>query len=320
MSTMALNAFMSESTAAGSACARAGIWTNITAKRAAFVMQFVYTRYLAAKRSVDDRALNRVVLDTLRADLAALGEQPLQVLELGAGIGTMAARLIEWNVLSCAHYTLLDEDSESLRVAQRQLGSSQRSQAYQLEYVCQDLFGFLDLPESVARYDLVVAHAVLDLVDVAALLPRLWRALKPGRPFWFAINFDGDTVFLPELAHDREILGLYHRSMDTRVREGHPAGHSQTGRRLLELVPASGARITCAGSSDWVVWPRSGAYPQDEAYFLHCIVHTIDGALRSHPKLDAASLAVWVDARHEQIRRAELCFMARQLDLAGRAP
>ena len=55
-----------------------------------------YARYLAAKTSVDDRALNRHVLAELRRLMPAGAPQ---VLEVGAGLGTMVARLMDWGVV-----------------------------------------------------------------------------------------------------------------------------------------------------------------------------------------------------------------------------
>ena len=67
--------------------------------------------------------------------------------------------------------------------------------------------------------------------------------------------------------------------MDTRRCRGQPSGSSRTGRRLFGRLKAAGARVVAAGSSDWVVWPGPDGYPADEAYFLHCIIDTIDRAL-----------------------------------------
>ena len=77
-------------------------------------MSYAYTRYLAAKKSVDDRALNRHVLAELRR-LMPPGEP--RVLEVGAGLGTMVARLLEWQVVTAGEYTLLDVDGRLLHDA-----------------------------------------------------------------------------------------------------------------------------------------------------------------------------------------------------------
>ena len=77
---------------------------------------FDFTRYLASKRTVDDRALNRHVWQTL-ADAVA-GElprdRPLRVLEVGAGIGTMVDRCVEWGLFARSgfdvSYTAIDSE------------------------------------------------------------------------------------------------------------------------------------------------------------------------------------------------------------------
>jgi SAM-dependent methyltransferase len=277
--------------------------------------QYDEVRYLRAKRSVDDRALNHGVLEAFAAAVRALA-RPVRVLELGAGVGTMVPRLMDRAGLMAARYTLVDRDGRSLAAAAAHLGGLSGT-GVALDFVEADVFAWLEASAE-PPFDVVVASAFLDLVDVRALLPLVWRRLRPGAPFWFAINFDGETIFVPELAADSDVLARYHRTMDERVRDGRRAGESRMGRRLLEVIPASGARIIAAGSSDWVVWPDAGRYPGDEAYFLHHIVHTIDEALAGAAPL--ASFSSWIAARHAQIDRAELSYIAHQLDIAGHGP
>ena len=62
-------------------------------------MTFDYPRYLAAKTTADDRALNRHVLAELRR-LMPVGAP--RVVEVGAGLGTMVARLMDWGVVGAA--------------------------------------------------------------------------------------------------------------------------------------------------------------------------------------------------------------------------
>ena len=117
---------------------------------------------------------------------------------------------------------------------------------------------------------------------------------------------------------DEQIQNLYHRTMDERMVDGRSSGDSRTGRHLFGHLKAAGAEIIAAGASDWVVFPGSHGYPQDEAYFLHFIIHTIQQALAGHAELDAPRFERWVAARHAQIARGELVYIAHQLDFMGR--
>src|ERR1700690_2815690 len=77
-----------------------------------------YARYLAAKTTVDDRALNRHVLAELRSLMPAGAPR---VLEVGAGLGTMVSRLMDWGVVGTGEYVLLDADRKLLDRSRRWL-------------------------------------------------------------------------------------------------------------------------------------------------------------------------------------------------------
>jgi SAM-dependent methyltransferase len=295
------------------------------------VIQYSTVRYLQSKQPVDDRAINRNVLAAL--ERFARGRATPRVLELGAGVGTMVSRLADWNVLGRAEYTLVDRDKDSLAAARRHLegwGKVTQSSVdaiavekgesrLDVEFVRADLFAFLDAASQRRPYDLVFANAVLDLTDLEPTLPRIWKALAPGAGYWFTINFDGETIFLPELPLDAAVAAAYHGTM-TADAAGTRAGHPQTGRRLLLALPRSGATLLAAGSSDWVVFPIKSAYPGDEAYFLHHILDTVNTALAQHPTLDPKAFAEWMATRHAQVERAELSYIAHQLDVFGLTP
>lgn len=296
------------------------------------MIQYSNIRYLHSKQPIDDRALNRQVLAALERLLRSRSSTP-RVLELGAGVGTMVSRLADWNVLGRAEYTLVDRESDSLAAARRHLESwgtvaqssvdaiavEKGAARLDVQFVRSDLFEFLDAAATGARYDLVFANAVLDLTDLEPTLPRIWQALAPGAAYWFTINFDGETIFLPEHPLDEQVVSLYHGTM-TADAAGTRAGHPETGRRLLLAIPRSGATILAAGSSDWVVFPIGHAYPGDEGYFLHHILETVRAALAGNPALEGAALEQWLGARRAQVERSELVFIAHQLDLFGLAP
>ena len=83
---------------------------------------FSFPRYLAAKRSVDDRALNPRVWAALAARLRSReSSQPLRVLEIGAGTGTMIARMAENGLLDNAHVHALDAEEENIAAARAEL-------------------------------------------------------------------------------------------------------------------------------------------------------------------------------------------------------
>ena len=278
-----------------------------------------FVAYLSAKRSVDDRALNRYVLEQVRKHVPrGDATNRLRVLDVGAGNGTFLLRLLEWDLLEVGDYVGVDADPEEIADGRRNLSAGLPGQV-SARLIQGDAFT-LDLPE--AGFDLLIANAFLDLVHVPTVLPRFWRWLRPGGFFWFTINFEGETILLPEIDRGLEakILELYHRSMDARVRDGRPAGDSHCGRHLFGHIKAAGGEVLAAGASDWIVHAVGGRYPADEAAFLHHIIDTIDNELRRSPALDPKAFAAWVATRHRQIESAELIYIAKQLDLFGRAP
>ncbi len=294
-----------------------------------------YGRYLTAKTTVDDRALNRHVLTGLRR-LMPPGAP--RVLEVGAGLGTMVARLMDWGVVGAGEYILLDADRQLLDDSRRWLRDWAAARGLRSDLLPNglqlgDLRVGLEHAE-LGRYleaahetrgqpaDVLIANAVLDLVDVPAVLPGLLRLLVPGGVYWFTINYDGESIFAPGHPYDDLVMQAYHRDMDERVRYGRPAGESRTGRHLFHHLRAAGAPALAAGASDWVVSAGpDGNYPGDEAYFLRSILSTIQSALRSRQdRVEPAPLADWLAVRGRQLAAGELVYIAHQLDFVGRSP
>jgi hypothetical protein len=297
-------------------------------------MEYSFSRYLLSKQSVDERALNTHVFSRLR--LALPGRRPLKIIEAGAGIGSMPVRLLGWGLLDQADYTALDEAPENMAYAGEWLPLQARELGLQVEnsggwlqvygqgrdvrfyLVASDIFDYIK--SQPARVDLLIAHAFLDLLPLPASLPLLFSLLEPGGLAWLTLNFDGATIFEPVIdpEFDAQVEALYHRSMDERLTGGQPSGDSRTGRHLFANLRQAGAEILEAGASDWVVFPRQGAYPADEAYFLHFILHFFESSLNGCPDLDQQRFAEWLDARHAQVERGELVYIAHQMDFLAR--
>jgi SAM-dependent methyltransferase len=298
-----------------------------------------FIRYLAAKKGLDDRSLNRQVWDALAQAVRDRPDSaPLRVLEVGCGIGTMVERLLDRGLLTRAAYTGIDVEPGCIRAAAQRLhGYAAARQApltmndsgamllatpaqnVRITFEAADLFDFLDREPGKAAWDLLAAHAVLDLIDLDSALPRLLSRLAAGGLFYFSLNFDGATILEPSIdpGLDALIEALYHRTMDTRRDRGRPSGSSRTGRQLFGRLRETGARLIAAGSSDWVVFPGPDGYPGDEAYFLHFIIDTIGQALHGHPEVPASRFQAWIAQRHRQIEARELIYIAHQLDFLG---
>lgn len=295
--------------------------------------QEAYIEYLAAKRFIDDRSLNRHVWRTLWSQIPAT---PLRVLELGAGIGTMIERLIETDVLPGGEYVAVDRDPALLAEAERRIRAWAERRGHEIQPMNRGLridyksglhvrWRQMDVMDASmedlgSEWDLLVAHALLDLVDLDLTLPKIMRSLPEEGWFWFTINFDGITRFLPTIDPelDRRIEDLYHHSMDTRTTDdGRPAGDSQTGRQLLSRLVEQGSRVLAAGASDWLVHPVSQSYKEGDATLLDYMLNTFAGELTDHPDLNAAQFEAWLRTRRRQLERAELGLLTHQIDLCG---
>jgi hypothetical protein len=286
-------------------------------------MEYSFPHYLLAKQSVDDRALNKDVFAALKSNLP---QQPIRIIEVGAGIGTMLRRLVRWDVLRQCEYVMVDEMAENIEFApawtqawaqEAGLGvetSTGRIRLFdeardiKIQLIWADALDLIRRNEEPA--DLLIAHAFLDLLPMPDSLAKL-LSLTKGLA-WLTINFDGVTTFEPTInaALDAHIERLYHETMDTRP----TGGDSQSGRHLFDHLKKAGAVILEAGASDWVVYAKDGKYPEDEAYFLRFILHFFGESLTGHAALDSAVFADWLNERRSQVERGELTYIAHQMD------
>src|SRR6516225_128258 len=196
-------------------------------------MTFDHARYLAAKTTVDDRALNPHVLAEMCRLMPAGAPQ---VPEVGAGLGTMVARLVDWGAVGAGEYILLDADRQLLDCSRQWLRDWAAARGLRSDLLPDGLqVGDLRvrlMHAELGRYleaahgalaDVLIANAVLDLVDVPAVLPRLLRLLVPGGVYWFTINYDGEIIFVPGHPPHIHVTEVDLRDLDERFRYGRPA-------------------------------------------------------------------------------------------------
>ena len=343
-----------------------------------------FVRYLNAKKSIDDRALNQGVWQRMAELLRDLQQnESVTILEVGCGIGTMIERMLERGLLIRVAYTAVDIQPDYVAEAKERLCRYAEKQGFRLseeatgalrlqrydsqiilDLVAADLYnigggegpdqtcteayskahrgGDEELTQAylgvrrgerrgdneggamktVRCYDVIVAHAFLDLVDLDSALHRILLLARPGGLLYFTLNFDGATIFEPQIdpTLDQQIEELYHQSMDFRHTGASPSRMSRTGRRLLASLVRADVPILSAGSSDWVIHPCPAGYSPDEAYFLHFITDTVRGALTGKPGLDQQLFGDWIAERHRQIEKRELIYIAHQLDLLAQVP
>lgn len=288
-------------------------------------MDYSFPRYLLSKQTVDDRALNKDVVKALRIHMPT---EPVSMIEVGAGIGTMLKRLVEWDILCSGQYTLVDSMEQNIAYAREwipqwaaeagfSVASREQDELYlcrpgrdiQIRLVCADVFDFIQ--ENQRPADVLIAHAFLDLLPMPESLETLLSLTK--RIAWLTINFDGMSSFQPVIhpALDEKIERLYHVTMETRA----TGGDSRLGRKLFEQVRAAKAEILAAGASDWVVYGQAGRYPADEKYFLQFILHFFESSLKDCDELGSSLLQRWLARRREQIECGELVYIAHQMDM-----
>lgn len=256
----------------------------------------------------------------------------------------MVERAIDWGLLGNAIYTAVENQPELVAYAEEYLPAWSRKQGYEIPIkepgyleithpegkVCVDfkpvdVFEFIhdwqgEVEKSTERWDLLIAHAFMDLMPIETTLPDLLKTLGEEGLFYFSLNFDGMTIFEPEIDPilDKKIEILYHQTMDERELDGALTGGSRSGRRLLNQLLSTGTQVLAAGASDWLVYSTNGRYALDEAYFLHHILYFVESELKNHPELDPEQLENWIRQRRRQVDDGKLVYIAHQLDVLGR--
>jgi SAM-dependent methyltransferase len=280
-------------------------------------MTHTATRYLEAKRTVDDRALSRRVRERL---LDALPPAP-KILDLGCGTGLTVPRLIRWGV-DAGCYLGVDEAAGLIGFARSVRPAALRRAGVEVSegargFTAADLSVTFETGDAIAvladaeGIDLVVAHAFADLVPVSELFEEIDAALAPGGLAYVPITFDGGTIFQPDHPADQSVERAYHAAIDDR-----PGRDVHAGRHLADVARRGQGDLLAMAASDWIVRPRNGTYPADEAHFLRRILDFVDRALR---QTSVEGDSDWLATRRDQLAMGRLTYVAHGYDLLYRA-
>jgi SAM-dependent methyltransferase len=310
--------------------------------------------YLEAKTEVDERALNFEVRRHLLSDIgqwAASNRGPLRVLDLGTGTGAMVRRLVrDLGAVRSAGTALeicgIDLDAELIETA----GRLRPTDA--LEEVQDDMdpgslaveFRVVSVEKALSEEnsrELITAHALMDILPMAATCAAIRRSLVPGALFYATINYNGLTRWYPQAQDaefERQLLAYYDRSM-RRVRDdGSEHDGAASGGRLYEACSAAGLEVLAVGGSDWCVVPKvnfgsgnsggdsprggnSGAgstpaYTADEVRFLGWMLRTMYQEGRK--EFASGPMDSWMSDRLHCLQQATLALVVHNLDVLAR--
>lgn len=292
-----------------------------------------FADYLDAKCALDERSLNT---DVRQACSQRLGtSRPLlRWLDVGTGTAAMVRRLLKSDIRASLAITALDRDARLLDIATAKLASELEQSGYRtlarshgieaqrsehhisIGFACTDLFDFeAGHPD---RFDLITAHALMDVVPLPTALSRFSAWLEPGGLLYSTLTYDGDTALFPpycDAPFETALLAQYDTSMEHRRVLGEATGGARAGRRLHGALSQAGFDVIAYGSSDWNITPLEGRYRDRDADVLRTLLAYIRKEGERHPPIDPIDLARWYGERRRSIERAELGMIVHQLDM-----
>jgi SAM-dependent methyltransferase len=297
-----------------------------------------FADYLEAKAALDERSLNAGVLRAC-IDHIRLHQPLLRWLDAGTGTGAMVRRLLRSGIPASLSITALDRDPNLLEAASAKLAAQLERDDYRtrrdhrsiaaqnarqritIDLPCGDLLHLAS--DARMQFDLITAHALIDVVPLQSAVARIQNWLAPGGLFYATLTYDGDTRLFPSYADpefETTLLAHYDASMEQRRVNGEATGGADAGRRLHAILSQTGFDMIACGRSDWNVTPCDGRYRDRDADVLRALLGYMRGEGEREPLIDRGKLARWHAARHAAIDRAELGIIVRHVDvLASRA-
>ena len=291
-----------------------------------------FAEYLEAKFALDERSLNREVraafLDALR------GLPRIECLDVGAGTGATFRRLLQSGLTTPLSLTALDRDRGLLDIARqdaegrlRALGLEPRVEDGAIQTRGERLaamhFAAGELKEHRPGrlYNVITAHAFLDLSPLPQALRQFAAWLQPGGYLYASINYDGDTALVPPYqgsTFEATLLGHYNESMELRRMDGQATGGAYCGRRLQALLPEHAFDIVACGRSDWNIRPFEGEYRDSDAICLKALLDFIGSEGRRSKLFEADQIDRWRDDRLRSLQLRRLGMRISHLDLLAR--
>lgn len=264
------------------------------------------------------------------------GRDSLEWLDVGTGTGAMLRRILQIKHNGTMRLTGLDIEFGLLEIAENEIAAILESNGFAIEKlighlnaergadyidfqpVCMPLSEFRSAHN---RYDVITAHAFMDLVPLRQTLAGFHGGLKPGGLFYTTINYDGETVVFPpypDSEFEDALLQTYDASMEARRLNGSETGGAKCGRRLYGELLSAGFEIVIYGSSNWNITPCYGAYFDEDHIVLDRLLDWISSEGRSNPVLNPEKLDRWLACRRRQLQMQMLGIIVHQIDVLAR--
>jgi len=295
-----------------------------------------FADYLDAKFALDERSLNDLVRAALLADLR--GRLRLSCLDVGSGTGSMVRRLLRWCDSPELLVTVLDCDRVMLDTARRRIAGELQQSRFTVEDNGPALRGesigrsvivdfvacrIAEFNPPAFRYDLITAHAFMDLVAPMSTIERFERWLTPTGLLYATLNYDGGTFLFPafdDASFEARLLAAYDASMDSRQADGESTGGSRSGSHLITALLKRDWSLVAYGTSDWNLVPASGKYRDRDRVCIQAMLDFVQHE-GEEANFDRGALSRWREIRSKELAGGKLGLIAHQLDvLAQRGP
>ncbi len=296
-------------------------------------MPIPFADYLAAKYALDSRSLNPDVYQCLLSELNA--KTKLRWLDLGTGSAAMLRRLVSATAIESIDAIGIDNNQALLEVGELTTQRWLSDQGYsikhqdgallaqsgnkllQLRFDCRSALDAI--PETHRNtFDLVTAHAFMDVAPLAPVTDTIANYLSPGGLFYGTLSYDGETALIPGY-HDENfentILANYNQSMEDRRLNGEKTGGAKSGRRLLSVLQIKGFDVIAYGSSDWNITPIRGHYRDSDQTCITALLEMINKEAMRHAGIDTGQLNAWYTDRLSTVEQQQLGLIIHQMDI-----
>ena len=270
--------------------------------------------WLAARAPFDEAALDRRAVAILQSWFAGRSEPSRAlVVDLGSGTGAALRRLAGWLPAERLAAFAVERDPAMLAAAD---WGPVRTTAL-LGDSLEPLEALGGPPDG--QVDLVLAHALADVVPLGRLAERVAALLRPGGLAHLALSYDGQTQLSPvaDPALEERLLAAYHRHMDRRRASEPDYGGSTAGRRLPAALQAAGLEVLAVGPAWW-----DTALVEDRAARAALLEGMLEFVVSSVRELGEPEPLVrrWEVERRAALAAGRLALRVRHLDVLARRP